>query len=82
MLNERIKINVNKIDKLYFENDKMLYEIYSDGDNVFQFETKKIYEDLYDSKFEKTNRIGALVEFINNFNNKIVISNIRFMRRI
>lgn len=27
MLNKRIKINVDKVDKLYFENNKMLYRL-------------------------------------------------------
>lgn len=79
--NERIEIEIENIEKLTFCNDKLVYCIKAKNSDEFLLETKLKYEAEYDVSFKKTNTIKALVEFINLFNNKIVISNLRFLKK-
>lgn len=79
-VNERLKFEIVKIEKLTYCDDKLVYCIKTNNSEELLFETKKKYESEYDNNFNKTNMIGGLIEFINYFNNKIVISNIRFLK--
>lgn len=78
---ERFKFEIVNIEKLTFCDDKLVYCIKTSDSKELLFETKIQYEIEYDNSFNKTNMIGGLVEFINKFNNKIVISNVRFLKR-
>lgn len=78
---ERFKFEIMNIEKLKFCDDKLVYCIKTNDAEVLLFETKIEYEIAYDISFEKTNMIGGLVEFINQFNDKIVVSNLRFLKR-
>lgn len=80
-INERLKFEIVKIEKLTYCDDKLVYCINTSNSEELLFETKKQYETEYDNSFKKTNMISGLVEFINYFNNKIVITNIRFLKK-
>ena len=77
--NERIKFEMSIADRIY--NDTNLIYVFNDTKgNTYLFETCKKYEADYEKSFSKTNKISAVIEFINEFNNKIVISGLRFLK--
>lgn len=78
--NERIKFEMEIVDRIY-RGDNLVYVFNDPKGNVFLFETLAKYESEYEKSFKKTNKLSALVEFINEFNNKIVISSIRFLKK-
>lgn len=62
-----------------FKTEELVYSLTTDGATLL-FKTDPKYEEVYDRCLSQTNRISCYVECKNKTGNKIVISDIRYLR--
>ena len=78
---ERLSFEIKEVEKITFVDDKkLLYSLKTTDNKKLLLDAKKEYEKIYDSRLSIYSKISAIVDFINDFNGNIVISNVRYLK--